>query len=343
MLTAVESSQGTPLPQPQTGTISIPSKIINKLGSNFAASMKQFKKIQPVGGEQPDSPFTGKIKTYPKVLKTGKKQPMEPKLKKAAAPSASTSFEGFESDIDSFVNEFPNLIRVHGLTKDKVESQAETPDDTSVVTIAEEVVEAVDEQDNISLSDLLCTEEMGKKSDDGQDSLTKSPESMQEDDILEVSSQQNKSEEAVNEMESGNTSDVGVADKKDDEEKAKTFKPPTRIYKRPSILGSRKRVRPEPATQAMLKETLRAELMKLHNDDEEKVEAKKKKKQLKDKKTGAKIVTKIDDSLIKPAIEDFDPANLLDWRDGVGVLPGSNLKVLDKVHSNNITNISILN
>jgi hypothetical protein len=268
------------------------------------------------------------MKTYPKVLKTGKKQPTEAKLKKSTAASASTSVEVVESDIDSFVNEFPNLIRVHGLTKDKVESQGGVaPDDTTVIAMEEEA-DAVDEQDNISLSDLLCTEEMGKKSDDGQDSLTKSPESIQEDDIHEVSCQESRSEEAVNEMESGNNSDVGATDKKDDEEKAKTFKPPTRIYKRPSILGSRKRVRPEPATQAMLKETLRAELMKMHNDDEDKVEAKKKKKLPKEKKQGAKIVTKIDDSLIKPAIEDFDPANLLDWRDGVGVLPGSNLKVL---------------
>jgi hypothetical protein len=323
-------SQGTPLPQPQISSISIPPKIINKLGSNIAASMKQFKKIKPVGGEQPESPFTGKMKTYPKVLKNSKKPPSEAKIKKSADPSASTSVEVCDDNMDSFVNEFPNLIRVHGLTKDKVESQAAAPEDDPVVTTAEEA-DAVDEQDNISLSDLLCTEEMGKKSDDGQDSVTKSPESMQEDDIQEISCLESKSEEAVNEMESGNNSDVGAADKKDDEEKAKTFKPPTRIYKRPSILGSRKRVRPEPATQAMLKETLRAELMKLHVDDEEKVEAKKKKKLPKEKKLGAKIVTKIDDSLIKPAIEDFDPANLLDWRDGVGVLPGSNLKVFIKM------------
>jgi hypothetical protein len=324
-------SQGTPLPQPQISSISFPPKIINKLGSNIAASMKQFKKIKPVGGDQPESPFTGKMKTYPKLIKSGKKQPAEAKLKKSVAPSASTSVVVSDDNMDSFVNEFPNLIRVHGLTKDKVESQAASPEDAPVVTIAQEA-DPADEQDTISLSDLLCTEEMGKKSDDGQDSLTKSPESMQEDDIQEVSCMESKSEEAVNEVESGNNSDVGTADKKDDEEKAKTFKPPTRIYKRPSILGSRKRVRPEPATQAMLKETLRAELMKLHVDEEDKVEAKKKKKPPKEKKTGAKIVTKIDDSLIKPAIEDFDPANLLDWRDGVGVLPGSNLKVFKKVH-----------
>lgn len=326
----MDNPQVATLNKSQISSIAIiPPQTISKLGSNIAATMKQFKKIKPVGGDPPESPFSGKMKTYPKVVKSAKKPATETKPKKAVAPpGASTSVDAEDGNIDSFVNEFPNLIRVHGLTKDKVEGQVASPEaDPQVVTIAENA-EVVDDQDNLSLSDLLCTEEMGKKSDDGQESVTKSPVSMEEDDIQEVNFQESKREEAANEIESGNNSDITSADKKDEEEKAKTFKPPTRIYKRPSILGSRKRVRPEPATQAMLKETLRAELLKLHSDDDDKVAAKKKKKPSKEKKGTPKLATKIDDSLIKPAIEDFDPANLLDWRDGVGVLPGSNLKVL---------------
>jgi len=291
----------------QQQVINSPIQITQLLSQlNKIAPGQQFKKIQPVGGVEVVEP-SGQVKTYPKLLK-GKKGVTEIKIR-GSKQLATTTIQMGDGSIVPIMNEFPNLITIHGLTKDKKDEQ-ESTDGTEEPT------------EGISYSDLLCTEEMGKKSDDGQESTSKSPEPMEED------IQEAQKEETDNEPGSDNISDSVVLEKRGEDEKVKTFKPPTRIYKRPSILGTRKRIHPEQSdTQAMLKETLRAELLKL-NEEEEKGEGKKKKKQPKEKKNNAKIVTKIDESLIKPAIEDFDPANLLEWRDGVGVLPGSNLKVI---------------
>ncbi|CAB3381180.1 Hypothetical predicted protein [Cloeon dipterum] len=201
------------------------------------------------------------------------------------------------------LNEFPNLITIHGLTSEKPNS----PDDSSITVASKNPEEDV--EDDSTKDIVLETDEKMDDMCDIDDSVSTSAiGAMSKDDA-----------------ESGNESIEAAenAEQKNDED-ASNKPTPMRQFKRPSILGAKKKDKP---SQAMLKEKLKEELRRM-DAQEKSVESNKKKKPkfFRDKKTGAKIAPKIDQSLIRPAIEDFDPANLLEWRDGVGVLPGSNLK-----------------
>ncbi|XP_059475248.1 lethal(3)malignant brain tumor-like protein 3 [Neocloeon triangulifer] len=281
--------------------VQIAQQVMNQLSK--ISPGQQAKKMQPLaGGEMVDTAEKGKDASNATA-----KPSIEFKLPTGSVDPANVTYKKMsDGSYMAIVNEFPNLITFKG------------PTDTE----ANESVEGEEKKQEVSAGEKQNDEAKGivLESDEKMEEMTE----LLEQDISEGAGQCDQTRQSQelkkDEAESENDSD-DKGDKKTDEEKPK---PPPRQFKRPSILGSRKTDKP---TQAMLKEKLQEELRRM--DAEEKiVEANKKRKQkfVRDKKTGAKIATKIDESLIKPAIEDFDPANLLEWRDGVGVLPGSNLK-----------------
>lgn len=261
--------------------------------------------------------------------------------------------------IKEVVNEFPNLITIHGLTSDKqnptLETLHVTSSDSLKVASGEKNIEVYPQDDN-----LLCSEQIVEPLP------YKTPIVERAEPAVETSEASSNSQETnPDKTAEADGEDKECGDKPSDDSNPKKMIP--RQFKRPSILGGRKKtpvsspvlasstastnvlklnsilkrvdlplpvlnnvVKPEAALPDKSCDTVETTVLPTLVKPSLEVKSSIEEPSKKANPESAATVDKpplVDDNATKPVAEEFDPAKLLDWQDGVGVLPGSNFKV----------------
>jgi hypothetical protein len=384
---------------PPLQPLSGPQHIINLNKLKHMSGMNQFKRIQPYPTEsnesilkvrlkQGTSTVDGKMPQDNQIEITENEEKREVENTSCVSASLQTP-ESQQEFINinitgrkDYINEFPQLITIHGLTTEKklaMEQEKDLTEDNSAVkmdNLVDDLLEPIfssfgeaplletpndelnstnnkkditnnenDDTCNVENEEKGIAETKTKTESGTSGSIPDSNENTSEKTDNDTTEKENETTEVLGKKEDsqGDKSDAESQPEQKSNEELGAKKLP-RQFKRPSILGFRKKsieikksIPPgtsllisksaKPGSVKVSKNSNKATKISRKSSDESASSASVVETKHEENKSEPLQPPEIDEKSMKPVSKDFDPVKLLDWQDGVGVLPGSDLKV----------------